>query len=74
MDGLRNFRIQTSVHYPPVHLFSLYRREFGYGKGMLPNTEEVSRREITLPLHSGMGVEDVKWIAKKLKEIVKRWS
>ena len=74
MEGLRNFRIQASVHYPPVHLFSLYRKEFGYKKGMLPKTEEMSKREMTLPLHPRMDVEDVKWIAKKLKEIVKRWS
>jgi dTDP-4-amino-4,6-dideoxygalactose transaminase len=74
MEKLKGFRIQTSVHYPPVHLFSLYREEFGYKRGMLPKTEEVGRREMTLPLHPGMDVEDVKWIAKKLKEIVKRWS
>jgi dTDP-4-amino-4,6-dideoxygalactose transaminase len=41
---------------------------------MLSKTEEVSKREITLPLHPRMDVEDVKWIAKKLKEIVKRWN
>ena len=72
MEGLRHFRIQTSVHYPPIHLFSLYRREFDFTEGMLPKTEEVSRREVTLPLHPRMDVEDVKWIVKKLKEIIER--
>jgi len=71
MDELRNFRIQTSIHYPPVHLFSLYQKEFGYKRGMLPKTEEVSRREITLPLHPRMGVRDVKWIAQRVKEIIR---
>ncbi len=71
MEGLRNFKIQTSVHYPPVHLFSLYRKKFGHKKGMLPKTEEVSRREITLPLYPQMKEKDVKWIAKKVKEIIK---
>ncbi|MCJ7748113.1 MAG: DegT/DnrJ/EryC1/StrS family aminotransferase [Desulfobacterales bacterium] len=74
MEGLRNFKIQTSVHYPPVHLFSLYRKNFGYKKGMLPKTEEVSGREITLPLHPRMDGKDVKWIAKKLKEVIKEIS
>ena len=74
MEGLRNFKIQTSVHYPPVHLFSLYRKNFGYKKGMLPKTEEVSGREITLPLHPRMDGRDVKWIAKKVKEVIKEIS
>ncbi len=72
MEGLRNFRIQTSVHYPPIHLFFLYRRKFGFTERMLPKTEEVSRREITLPLHPRMDAGDVKWIAKKVKEVVEQ--
>ena len=51
MEKLKDFGIQSSIHYPPVHLFSLYRNQFGYKKGDLPRTEEVSQREITLPLH-----------------------
>ena len=70
MERLSHFRIQTSVHYPPVHLFSLYRKQFGYQKGMLPKTEEVSRREVTLPLHPRMEVGDVRWIVKKMKEVI----
>jgi dTDP-4-amino-4,6-dideoxygalactose transaminase len=70
MEGLRGHGIQTSIHYPPIHLFSLYRKEFGYKKGMLPKTEEVSRREVTLPLHPGMNGEDVRWIAKKLRGVI----
>jgi dTDP-4-amino-4,6-dideoxygalactose transaminase len=71
MDELRGHGIQTSIHYPPVHLFSLYRRQFGYKKGMLPKTEEVSRREVTLPLHPGMDRDDVRWIAKKLRGVIR---
>jgi dTDP-4-amino-4,6-dideoxygalactose transaminase len=70
MERLKDFGIQASVHYPPVHLFSLYRKRFGFREGMLPKTEEVSRREVTLPLHPRMKQEDVKWIVKKVKECV----
>ncbi len=73
MERLKGFGIQTSVHYPPIHLFSLYRKRFGFEAGFLPRTEEASRREITLPLHPRMGVEDVKWIAKKVKEAMRGW-
>ena len=71
MERLKDFGIQTSVHYPPVHLFSLYRKRFGFKMGMLPKTEEVSRREATLPLHPRMKQEDVKWITKKLKAVIR---
>jgi dTDP-4-amino-4,6-dideoxygalactose transaminase len=74
MERLKDFGIQTSIHYPPVHLFSLYQKRFGYKKGMLPNTEEVSRREVTLPLHPRMNEKDVRWIAKKVKEAIKEIS
>ncbi len=72
MERLKEFGIQSSVHYPPVHLFSLYRNQFGYQKEDLPRTEEVSLREITLPLHPQLSTGDVKWIVKKLKEAVSR--
>jgi len=74
VEGLRLWGIQTSIHYPPVHLFSLYRRGFGYQKGMFPKTEDVSQREVTLPLHPRMKAEDARWIVKKIKEIIKVWN
>jgi dTDP-4-amino-4,6-dideoxygalactose transaminase len=72
MERLKDFGIQSSIHYPPIHLFSLYRSQFGYKKGDLPISEEVSQREITLPLHPLLDAGDVKWIAKKLQEAIKR--
>jgi dTDP-4-amino-4,6-dideoxygalactose transaminase len=70
MEELRNLRVQTSIHYPPIHLFSLYRKQFGYKRGMLPETDKLSKRELTLPLHPRMKAEDVKWIAKKIKMVI----
>lgn len=74
MRDLKDAGIQASLHYPPVHLFSLYRQRFGYKTGMLPMTEAMSQRVITLPLHARMTMTDVKGITRKVKEIVKRWS
>ncbi len=56
--------VQTSHHFPPVHLFSLYRRQFGSGEGMLPRTEAFAAREITLPLHAGMADADVEYVGR----------
>jgi dTDP-4-amino-4,6-dideoxygalactose transaminase len=70
MEKLKDYGIQTSVHYPPVHLFSLYQVRFGFKKGMLPKTEDVSQREVTLPLHPRMNEKDISWIAGKVKIVI----
>jgi dTDP-4-amino-4,6-dideoxygalactose transaminase len=55
IDALRSEGIQTSIHYPPTHLFSYYRSR--YGMVQLPITEEVAAREITLPLYPTMSLD-----------------
>jgi dTDP-4-amino-4,6-dideoxygalactose transaminase len=49
MQHLRSVGIQTSVHYPPIHHFAYYRQKFG--ELSLPQTEQFSDAELTLPLH-----------------------
>ena len=73
MEQLRDERVQTSIHYPPVHLFALYRK-FGYGVGMLPKTEKAGQSVLTLPLHPRMAVSDARWISRTIREMAKRWS
>jgi dTDP-4-amino-4,6-dideoxygalactose transaminase len=50
-------RIQTSVHYPPIHQFSAYRDIAT--RRALPNTEAVAPRLVTLPLYAHMSDDDV---------------
>jgi dTDP-4-amino-4,6-dideoxygalactose transaminase len=54
---LREAGIQTSVHYPPIHMFSVYREEGD--RRPLPQTEAVARRILTLPLYGAMRDRDV---------------
>jgi dTDP-4-amino-4,6-dideoxygalactose transaminase len=69
-DRMRDAGIQTSVHYPPVHRFSWYRRRFP--SVLLPITEEFCRRELTLPLHPKMEEGDVEAVTRALAEAL-RW-
>jgi dTDP-4-amino-4,6-dideoxygalactose transaminase len=62
IDTLRSSGIQTSIHYPPTHRFSYYRSR--YGDISLPRTEDISAREITLPLYPSMGAELVDLVAE----------
>ena len=50
--------IQTSLHYPPIHLFRHYREQ-GYGPGDFPVAEDIAARAITLPLYPGLSESQV---------------
>jgi dTDP-4-amino-4,6-dideoxygalactose transaminase len=52
IDLLKEARIQTSIHYPPVHQFKYYATR--YPNITLPKTEAIAAREVTLPLYPTM--------------------
>lgn len=58
--------IGTGVHYPVIHLFSLYRR-LGFNDGDFPHAEYAGRNILTLPLFPGMTSHDVERVAHALK-------
>jgi len=55
--------IQTSVHYPAVHKFSIYKKYSSY----LPITEIVTTSEVTLPFYSNLKIENIDFIAEAIK-------
>jgi dTDP-4-amino-4,6-dideoxygalactose transaminase len=63
-ERLNERGIQTSVHYPPIHLFSQYRSS--PGTRPLPRTEDVGARLLTLPLYGGMSDEQVELVIDEL--------
>ncbi len=69
-EDVRNFLhakgIQTSVHYPAVHRFSIYRNN----KFDLPITEYVSDNEITLPMFASLSDEELDFIKSSLIEAI----
>ena len=69
MDSLRSSGIQSSIHYPPVHLFSFYRKL--YPDVVLPKSEEFCRRELSLPLHAGLEETDIDRVVAGLKNALK---
>jgi dTDP-4-amino-4,6-dideoxygalactose transaminase len=70
MTSLREMGIQTSIHYPAVHLFSYHQKRLGTYRGMLPITEEITQRELSLPLYPTMTDDDVSLVIEKLKHIL----
>jgi dTDP-4-amino-4,6-dideoxygalactose transaminase len=56
--------VQTSMHYPPAHLFSLYREKLPAAH--LPKTEDFARRELTLPLHPKLEAAQLEYVVRML--------
>jgi len=66
-DRIREFLhskgIQTSIHYPAVHKFSIYNNSTS-----LPITEYTSDNEITLPMYASLSVEQINSIVMSIKQ------
>lgn len=69
-DSLREFlfknKIQTSIHYVPIHKFKIFKEIYPQIK--LPVTEEAGDRELTLPLYPSMKKEEVDYVIEKVKK------
>ncbi|HKX35259.1 MAG TPA: UDP-4-amino-4,6-dideoxy-N-acetyl-beta-L-altrosamine transaminase [Rhizorhapis sp.] len=67
--GLRADGIGANVHYAPVHLHSFYQ-ERGYGPGIAPVAESISRQLLTLPLFPAMTAADVQRVVTALAKAI----
>ncbi len=66
MESMKEQRIQTSMHYPPVHSFSAYAGMDH--KHALTITEEVASREVTLPLYPTLSNEDILMVVQAVQK------
>jgi dTDP-4-amino-4,6-dideoxygalactose transaminase len=62
MAHLKEEGIQTSIHYPPSHLFRVYE-----GGPALPKLEAIAPRILTLPLYPAMTTTQIDDVVKALK-------
>lgn len=58
--------IQTSVHYPAIHRFSIYKNF----TTELPKTEYVADNEITLPMYASLSFEQIDFISTIIKQVL----
>lgn len=62
-DKMIKAGIEVGLHYKPVHLMTLYN-----SSGKLPNTEEIWRELVTLPMHTNLSDAEVTYIIEKTNE------
>jgi dTDP-4-amino-4,6-dideoxygalactose transaminase len=73
MASMAEKGIMLGVHYPAMHLFTLYRR-LGWKEGDFPHAEYIGRNTLTLPLFASMREEDVERVTTQLAAVLKEFS
>lgn len=68
---MKAHRVQTSLHYPPIHLFQYYREQKFASPGSLPLTESVADREVTLPLYAALQHAQVEIVVSAVQGALK---
>jgi dTDP-4-amino-4,6-dideoxygalactose transaminase len=59
--------VATARYLPSIHLQPYMREWFGYQEGMLPVSEDVSRRTLALPFFPELPLEDQQYVAEELR-------
>ena len=70
MTALTERGVGTGVHYPALHLFTLYRR-LGWKDGDFPHAEYAGRNTLTLPLFPTMTDADVERVVDALQSVLR---
>jgi dTDP-4-amino-4,6-dideoxygalactose transaminase len=68
MERMKSRGIQTSIHYPPIHQFSAYRELTARAAPDLKLTENVARRQVTLPLYPALSENDVTLVVEAVRD------
>lgn len=61
--------ISTNVHYKPLPLLSAYKN-LGFNIVDYPNAHNLYKNEITLPLNSLMTIDDIRYVAEQINDLV----
>ncbi len=73
MKKLREQKIYTCLHYPPIHLQPFYKQK-GFKKGYLSNTEKYSKLALTLPIYYDLNENQQNEIVLKIRKIFKKYA
>lgn len=69
IEEMRKRGIGGGIHYPALHLLSLYRK-MGYRIGDFPNAERIGQSTVTLPLFPTMSENDVDRVCESCSGIL----
>ncbi|MDN0076018.1 DegT/DnrJ/EryC1/StrS aminotransferase family protein [Crenobacter sp. SG2303] len=70
IDAMKADGIGVGVHYPAMHLFTLFRA-MGFKEGDFPHAEDIGRRTVTLPLFPAMQDADVQRVCQAVSRVLR---
>jgi perosamine synthetase len=73
IEELRQRGVETSVHFIPLHLHTLYQNQLGYRRGQFPVAERCFERAISLPIYPAMSDEDADRVGEALRVIAREF-
>jgi perosamine synthetase len=75
IQALSDRGVGSSVYYPhPVPRLTWYREKYGYDAGKFPVAERLSDAIIALPVGQHLSVEDMKTIAREVRECLEGYT
>lgn len=72
IDNLAEKGIACNVHYKPLPMMSAYQK-LGFDISDYPNAYHQYENEITLPLHTGLSNDEVRYIIQNLRKVLKNY-
>ncbi len=69
---LKKNKINTQVHYIPIHLQPYYQKKYGYKVGDFPNAESYYDNALSLPLYPGLNSDDQKKVISTIKDFYEK--
>ena len=70
IEQMKALGIGVGVHYPAMHLFTLYRH-MGFKDGDFPFAERIGRSTVTLPLFADMSADDVQRVCDAVTTVLR---
>jgi len=72
INELEKEGIPARGYFSPIHLQPYIKEMFGTKEGMLPITENISKRTLALPFHNNLKEEEVDEVVSVLQRVVER--
>jgi dTDP-4-amino-4,6-dideoxygalactose transaminase len=69
--SLQDQGVGVAVNYRACHLYTLFRRQYGYKEGDFPKAERIGSRTISLPLYASLQDEEAEYVADTVKKVVR---
>lgn len=73
VNAMHAENIGVQVHYVPLHYHPHFQEEYGYERGMFPETERVYDGLVSLPLHPEMDEGDVSDVVDAIRRVHSYW-